>query len=177
MKNYKYYDTEKFESLYNYTGDLGVSYLGDKSIFRIWSPIANKVILKLYGKEGYDLNLKYYKLYNMELKEKGVWEITIDGKLDGEYYNYIVDIVGKENEVVDPYAKAVSVNGLRGMVVDFEKLNPKGWEEQKTTIFESPTDSITYEMHVRDFTIDENSGINKNIKGKFLGLVEEGTMH
>ena len=176
MKNYKYYDTEEFESLYNYTGNLGVSYLEEKSIFRIWSPIANKVILKLYGKEGYDLNLKYYKLYNMELKEKGIWEITIDGNLDGEYYNYIIEIDGEENEVVDPYAKAISVNGLRGMVVDFKKLNPKGWEEQKATIFESPTDSIIYEMHVRDFTIDENSGINKSIKGKFLGLVEEGTV-
>lgn len=54
-------------------------------------------------------------------------------------------------------------------------MNPKGWDEQKSVTFESSLDSILYEMHVRDFTIDRHSGISKNIKGKFLGLVEEGT--
>lgn len=37
----------------------------------------------------------------------------------------------------------------------------------------SYTDSVIYELHVRDFSIDESSGIQN--KGKFLGLTEKGT--
>lgn len=68
MKNYEYYDTKEFEGLYNYTGNLGVSYFENESIFRLWYPLASKVILKLYGKEGHDLSFRYHKLYDMELK-------------------------------------------------------------------------------------------------------------
>ena len=37
----------------------------------------------------------------------------------------------------------------------------------------NPTDAMLYELHVRDFSIDEKSGtVNK---GKFLAFTEEGT--
>ena len=32
-----------------------------------------------------------------------------------------------------------------------------------------------YELHIRDFTIDSSSGVSENIRGKFLGAVEENT--
>ena len=35
---------------------------------------------------------------------------------------------GTVNEVVDPYAKALGVNGMRGMVVDLDATDPEGWE-------------------------------------------------
>ena len=89
----------------------------------------------------------------MEYREKGIWEIEIGGNLDGEFYNYLVNIDGKEHEVVDPYAKAVGVNGKRGMIIDLNKTNPDGWENHKKPILETSLDAIIYEMHVRDFTI------------------------
>lgn len=82
-----------------------------------------------------------------------------DGDLDGEYYNYLVTVNGKVNEVVDPYAKAVSVNGNRSMVVNLESTNPEGWHADVKPQLESPTDVRIYEMHIRDFSIDEKSGL------------------
>ena len=77
------------------------------------------------------------------------------------------------NEVVDPYAKAVGVNGKRGMVIDLNSTNPEGWEEDRKPELKAPTDSIIYEAHVRDLTIDETSGIKDEFKGKiayFAGI-------
>ena len=34
-------------------------------------------------------------------------------------------------------------------------------------------DSIIYELHVKGFTARENSGVTKENRGKFLGLVEK----
>ena len=77
------------------------------------------------------------------------------------------------NEVPDPYAKAVGVNGKRAMIIDLNETNPAGWANDKSPVFKNPTDAIIYELHVRDASIAANSGI-KN-KGKFLGLTEKGT--
>jgi pullulanase len=78
-------------------------------------------------------------------------------------------------EVTDPYAKSVGVNGKKAMVVDLKETNPPGggWENDKSPALKNPTDAIIYELHIRDATIAANSGI-KN-KGKFLGLTETGT--
>ena len=76
-------------------------------------------------------------------------------------------------EVPDPYAKSVGVNGKRAMVVDLDDTDPVDWSKDKSPALANPTDAIIYELHVRDASIAVNSGI-KN-KGKFLGLTEQGT--
>ena len=92
----------------------------------------------------------------------------------GKFYVFKVQINGKWlNEVPDPYAKAVGVNGKRAMVVDLKTTNPVDWEKDKSPVFKNPTDAILYELHVRDASIAANSGI-KN-KGKYLGLTETET--
>lgn len=166
---------DEFDKLYNYDGKLGVSYFKDKSKFILWTPVADNVDLVLYGDNGYDYNCKPIQTYNMSKGINGTWEIEIDGDLNGQYYNYLVTIDGKVREVVDPYAKAVGVNGKRGMVIDLSTTNPEGWEEDKKPELKSPTDSIIYEAHVRDLTIDETSGVKEEFKGKFKGLTEDNT--
>ena len=76
-------------------------------------------------------------------------------------------------EVPDLYAKAVGVNGKRGMVVNLPDTDPAGWANDKKPALKNFTDIVLYETHVRDISVDPNSGI-KN-KGKFLGLAEVGT--
>ena len=71
---------------------------------------------------------------------------------------------------MDPYAKAVGVNGNRGMVIDLNTTNPEGWEKDTKPELKSATDSIIYEAHVRDLSIDETSGISNEYKGKFKAL-------
>ena len=166
---------DEFEKLYNYDGELGVVYSKDKSKFILWAPTADNVDLLLYGDDGYNYNCKPIQTYNMNKGINGTWIIEINKDLNGQYYNYLVTIDGKVNEVVDPYAKAVGVNGKRGMVIDLDTTNPEGWEEDKKPELKSPTDSIIYEAHVRDLTIDETSGIKEEFKGKFKGLTESNS--
>lgn len=46
MKMVNKYSTKEFEEKYTYTGDdLGASWTKDKTIFKIWSPVADKSYL------------------------------------------------------------------------------------------------------------------------------------
>lgn len=174
--NYKDYDSKEFENLYRYDGELGAIYSNTNTKFILWSPLAENVKINLYGKDGYDYESEPKNIFDMEYKEKGIWEIEISGNLDGEYYNYIVYSDGENHEVVDPYAKAVGINGKRAMVIDLNQTNPDGWKNHKIPILETPLDAIIYEMHVRDFTIDSNSGIENELKGKFKGVCQENSL-
>ena len=158
------------EQFYYGESDLGSIYGKDCTAFRVWAPTADKVQLKLYqeGKGG-----KVIGTHQMTKEDHGTWCKVVDGDLDGVYYTYIVTVEGKNNEVVDIYAKACGVNGKRGMVINLEKTAPEGWEQDKKPVFQQVTDAVIYELHVRDISADETSGI-ENV-GKFLGLVEEGT--
>lgn len=155
-----------------YTGnDLGLTYSPTKSTFRIWAPTAEEVHLKLYASAGDKL---FTELHSMKKDKNGTWVITLIGDKKGALYTFSTIIKGKESEEVpDPYAKAVGINGKRAMVVDLKKTNPVGWEKDKSPALKNKTDAIIYELHVRDASISPTSGI-KN-KGKFLGLTERGT--
>ncbi|MDV4151475.1 type I pullulanase [Clostridium sp. AL.422] len=161
---------KEFDELYKYDGELGAIYNKEKTIFRVWAPNAQSVKIIFRGNDGYLCNKKYKDIKDMKYKERGLWEIEVVGDLHGEYYNYIIKNNGIESEVVDPYAKSVGVNGNIGMVIDLERTNPIGWESHKIPKFQSHLDSIIYEVHIRDFTIDYNSGVKDDIKGKFKGF-------
>lgn len=155
--------------------DLGAVYTKDKTAFRVWSPTAQKVTLRLY-QAGTGDNL--IKETEMKHSEGGTWYVQADGDLHGVYYTYMITRADKSVEVVDIYAKAVGVNGNRGMVVDLERTNPDDFDKDVRPTFSenealSDTDAIIYEVHYRDLSVDALSGI-KN-KGKFLSLTERGT--
>ena len=60
------------------------------------------------------------------------------------------------------------------MVIDLDSTDPEGWENDKDPHYGlNITDAVIYELHVRDLSIDESSGITN--KGKYLGLIETGT--
>jgi len=151
--------------------DLGLTFSAVKSALRIWSPTAEKTELILYkeGDGGFPLST-----HPMLKSSEGTWVVELPGNQTGLFYTFRIMINKKwQNEVPDPYAKAVGVNGKRAMIVDLAKTNPANWEKDKSPVFKNPTDAIIYELHVRDASISPTSGI-KN-KGKFLGLTERGT--
>ena len=152
----KIYNSEEFKEKYHYDGNLGAQYDEKKTKFTLWAPTAKNVKLALYGKNGNDIENSPTELVQMNKGEQGEWSIEVKGNLNGEYYNYIVEVNGKENEVTDPYAKAVGVNGNRAMVIDLKETNPQGWDKDKKTKLEYATDAVIYEMHIRDFSIDDN---------------------
>lgn len=161
-----------FSTYPDYTeNQLGISYSKDSTTLRVWAPTASKIVFRLYdsGENGNKLSEE-----PMLFDKSGCWETTLDGDFHGYYYTIQCMIDDSwMSEIPDPYAFAVGVNGKRGMICDFSRTNPEGWDSDKRILPEHYVDMILYELHVRDFSIDEYSGI-KN-KGKYLAFTETGT--
>ncbi|MBB3697694.1 type I pullulanase [Flammeovirga yaeyamensis] len=165
------FDKKVYNKYPAYNGKLGVVYSPSNTTFRMWSPIAKTVTLKFYDQ---DLEGSATKTVEMKPSVKGTWFANIDGDLKGKYYTYQVTTEEKTlAETPGTYAVAVGANGMRGQVVDLASTDPQGWDQDKRPALKNLTDAILYEIHVRDISISENSGI-KN-KGKFIGLTETGT--
>ncbi len=169
-----YYSSEGFEAQYTYEGnDLGATWTAEKTSFRVWAPTATSVKVNLYesGTPGTD---DLIESIDMTADVNGTWIAAKEGDLNGTYYTYTVEVDGKVNEACDPYARTTGVNGQRAMVIDLDATDPAGWENDTDShAGNSITDAVIYELHVRDLSMDESSGITN--KGKFLGLIESGT--
>lgn len=169
------FNSDTFEAIYTYTGELGAVYSKGSTTFVLWAPTASAVQLALYGTDGQNYTGSVQQLMDMERGANGSWFITVNGDLNGTYYNYMVTVNGSTNEVVDPYAKAVGVNGNRGMVIDLDSTDPEGWDTDTKPVLEDATDAIIYEMHIRDFSISETSGVTMEYQGKYNGVWQSGT--
>ena len=157
---FELYNSTDFEKNYTYDGnDLGVTWGPEKTQFRLWAPTAASVQICLY-KSGDAEAEDLIETLDMTLDVQGTWIASKDGDLNGVYYTYLVDRDGKKVEVCDPYARTTGVNGNRAMVLNLASTNPEGWDTDKDPNFDKEiTDAIIYELHVRDLSMNENSGI------------------
>ena len=180
-KEEKITDYPKYAAMLDKTSydgnDLGAVWSKDSTTFKVWSPTATNVKVRLYthgSKEEID---GFYKEQPMSFDKKtGVWSATIKGNLKNKYYTYYITNSGKSYEVVDIYAKGAGVNGKRGMIVDLKSTNPQGWDKDTHVTVENQTDAIIWEVQVKDFSYAENSGVSKDHRGKFLAFTQEGTV-
>lgn len=173
MQEKTVYLSKEFEKKYTYTGcDLGSVYSKENTSFCVYAPTAESVVLNLYedGLQG-----EAYKRVEMKPAESGTYKITVSGDLHKKYYTYTAKVNGKEREAVDPYARAVGANGVRGMVVDLSTTNPEGFVNEERPKKINTPDAVLYELHIRDFSIDESSGMK--YKGKYKAFTEEGTVN
>lgn len=163
---------DPFDTYPVYTGkDLGVQYHPQKTVFKVWSPDASEVRLRLYKSGDKD---SAFMTVAMTKAEQGTWETSINKDVKNAYYTFQI----RQNdqwlaESPDIYAKAVGVNGKRGMVINMAETDPANWKKDKRPAQKQFTDIILYETHIRDFSISKNSGISH--KGKFTGMTETGT--
>ncbi|NDI24402.1 MAG: type I pullulanase, partial [Actinobacteria bacterium] len=161
------YDSPAFTEKYTYTGnDLGASYSKEKTSFRVWAPTAKSVTLLTYSSAQSNSSISY----PMKSDLKGTWVAELPGDQDGLVYTYKVDVDGDVNEVIDPYARAATINGKRGVVVDLDSTDPKNWKSEKPKFSGSPTDAVIYELHVRDLSMDSSAPFPKAARGKFTAF-------
>ncbi|WP_068776263.1 type I pullulanase [Paenibacillus sp. FJAT-26967] len=168
--------SEQFDDAFYYDGDdLGARYAADGTDFKLWAPTAFEAFLVLYESwQG-----EPQQVLAMERSVKGTWALTVREDLEGRYYTYRVRIGDQWNEAVDPYARAVGVNGDRGYLTDLSRTTPSAWLKTDDGLQDagpepvSAVDAVIYEVNVRDFTVHPASGAAH--KGKFLGLSESGT--
>ena len=144
-------------------------YNGNSTDFTVWSPAAEAVQLRLYKSVGESA----FMTVDMKKSRNGLWKAVVKEDIKGSFYTFSVCIDGKWfDETAGIAAKAVGVNGQHGAVIDWADTDPEGWAEDKSPKID-PSDIIVYELHHRDFSVHQTSGIDN--KGKYLALTEEGT--
>ncbi|WP_342565146.1 type I pullulanase [Paenibacillus sp. FSL R7-0345] len=176
--NSNYMNTET--ELETYAGtDLGLTYTADYSQFKVWAPTAFTVSLVLYETAGTGASSQLMfgrdsgSIVPMQRGDGGIWQVKVSGDLKGKYYMYrTIFENGTINEAADPYATAVSANGLRSAIVELRDTDPEGWEGDKSPQLPHPADAVIYELHVRDFSAHNSSEIVH--KGKFKAFTETG---
>lgn len=140
--------------------------------FRMWSPKAEAVELRLYSNGATGTPCETIAM-TRDVKT-GTWVATKAERLYGKFYTFRVKSGGKWlDETPGVWAKAVGVNGKRAAIIDMAKTDPEGWSQDKGPKVANFSDVIIYEMHHRDVSMHPSSGIAN--KGKFLALTEPGT--
>lgn len=158
------------DAAYVYIGDdLGCTYAPHATAFRVWSPTASDMQLLLYSTEDGPLTIQVAMIKS----DQGTWYAQVQQDIANWYYLYQVTILGATQTAVDPYARAIAVNATRGMVVNLDTTNPDGWQHDTYRELANAVDAVIYEVHVRDFSIAENSGMTN--KGRYLGFTERDT--
>jgi pullulanase len=169
------FTSTEFVNAYTYDGDdLGATYTSAKTDFRVWAPTASEVSLLTYASADAAKNTA--TVTPMVKSVKGTWTASLSGDRHLQVYMYRVTVGGNTEEAVDPYARSVTANGVRGVVIDLAKTNPAGFVAQAKPAFSGKAaDSIMYELHVRDASIEASSGVKAADRGKFKGLAQLGT--
>ena len=137
--------------------DLGVAISADRSAFALWAPTAQSVALCLYGADE-------DQIAPMTRDDtSGVWRGIVAGDRSGGYYRYLVDVyvpgVGVvRNRVTDPYSLSLDSDSQRSWIgsLDATSTQPDGWSgAPRPDPLAHATDMVIYELHVRDFSIDD----------------------
>ena len=156
--------------------DLGASVAAGATGFKLWAPTARAVSLCLYSNARGKATAQ--QLMQRE-DATGFWSMQRPGDLSGGYYAYLVDVfvpgLGTvRNRVTDPYSVSLSADSKRSYIADLgaAALKPDGWD---ATPFpgkvKAQTDMSIYELHVRDFSINDAS-VAAAHRGKYLAFTE-----
>ena len=139
-------------------------YTPEQTTFRLFAPDNAKTVkLRIYkaGHKG-----RPERTVKMERTAADTWTATVTGNLMGRFYTFDTG----RGECAGVFAKAVGVNGQRAAIIDMDKTDPAGWNDDRRPVVKSPADLVIYEMHHRDYSIDASSRIANG--GKFLALTD-----
>ncbi len=156
--------------------------------FKLLAPDAKNVKLRIYNKAEGGQPVKTIKMTN----NNGVWSTVIPyshkATLVGKYYTFdAIDDKLHSHETPGVFAKAVTMNGKRGVIMDMRVTDPAWWEKDERPPLKSPADLVIYELHHRDYSIARNIHLNPkpgdeereytNYPGKFLALGEKWSVN
>lgn len=183
------------DDLYANDLPLGVSYStpgGDAAVgarqpvVRLWAPTARSVTLHLFADSGSDTPASHVMPMKRDARS-GTWSLQGTPEWDRMYYQYEVDVFVpatgqfETSRVTDPYSLNLSMYSTRSQIVDLadDSLKPDGWEQHGGPTPEAPEDIALYELHVRDFSINDAT-VPEEVRGTFLAFTVEasnGTTH
>ncbi len=188
----KLFELEEFERNYVYDGkDLGVTLGEDGVTFKVWAPTAESVSLNLYqsGDAGVDDKIG---MIPMGKSDRGVFQAVVreeqmekmlplpsgqSASLKNKYYTYTITADGSTRETQDVYGRACGVNGQRSMIVDLRETDPEGWQRDGY-VYDSGQLPVIYEVHIKDFSYSESSGIPEEYRGKYKAFtIADSTLY
>jgi len=153
---------------------LGPQFQGKGVRLSLWAPTAQQVQLCLYP----NATAPASQLHSLQRDAtSGVWSAKLPASATGAYYRFAVTVhvpgVGRvRNLVTDPYSVSLSADSRRSQILDLNDpaLQPTGWmsDTPPATVRQS-TDMVIYELHVRDFSISDES-VPAADRGKYLAF-------
>lgn len=164
-------NNDNFDEEFAHHDFLGFNYNSEETLVRLWAPTALAVDIFLYEDMYSD---EPSDIFSMDESRQGNFIIELLGDYDEVAYMFKLYFPnGKITFTADPYAKAVTANGRRSVIVDLESTKPKNWQNDEAPTLTDVTSIVIYEANIRDFTAGESSGIKD--KRHFLGLTETAT--
>lgn len=155
------------------TQDLGITWRGPNPTLQVWAPTAKDVDL-LIGQPG-----RTEQRVAMRRDDDGVWSAKGTRKWEGARYAYEVDVYVPVEEaivtnvVTDPYSVALTTDSVRSVIADLDDpaLKPRGWDGLERPELSQPEDSSIYELHVRDFSITDET-VPAAQRGTYLAFTQ-----
>ena len=182
-------NSASFDHHWGYQGELGCQVSEEETSFKLWSPTATTVQVVVYESASNDAAiLKTYEMqrgnsYSYSHKDNtiGVWNLTVPESLAGRAYQYQINFPHHQSLTRDPYTIATSPDGKRSAILSEKERQVEGFEvkngAEATWRLENPCQAVVYEMHVRDLTKSETSGVAPELRGTFLGAAQTGTVN
>ncbi len=158
--------SEGFEKKYRFDGALGAIYSSKKTTFRVFSPFAEAMLLKIKRKDS-----ETREIFEMiPDRETGVFSYEVSGDLDEASYLFTITIFGETKDVVDPYAYSLGTNSKIAYVINPKKVKQIKTNRELLPSFTEPLSAVIYECFVRDMT----SKTSLEDKGTFNALSRDG---
>ncbi|MDE2427272.1 MAG: DUF3372 domain-containing protein [Burkholderiales bacterium] len=159
--------------------DFGVKIDAGQTHIKLWAPTARQVAVCTYASGSSRADSVTTMQQNTQT---GAWSAALAGDLSGHYYRYLVDVfvAGKgwvRNLVTDPYSISLTTDSRRSYIGDLSApaLKPANWDTQSIPdTVHHQTDMTVYELHVRDFSINDAS-VRPAYRGKYLAFTETGS--
>ncbi len=157
--------TSEFDARYRCDKPQGAIYAQDKTTFRLFSPLANWVVLTIRHTAQEE-----WQGFPLTREECGCWSLALDGDWDKAEYFYIACIDGRIVNAADPWGYSANTNSRHSFVIDPAKVlaTPDGRASLKP--LGSLSKSIIYECHVRDMT----SRLDLEDRGTYAALSRKG---
>ncbi|RZL32658.1 MAG: DUF3372 domain-containing protein, partial [Rubrivivax sp.] len=164
------------------TPDLGAVASNGNTRFKLWAPTAQNVSLVLTTALGNSGLTRTTTEPMARDAATGVWSLTKPGHLQGATYRYQVQVFVKgtglvKNLVTDPYSLGLTLGSQQSVVMDLQAqaTKPNGWDQSAPpAIVNAPSDLSIYELHVRDFSINDAT-VPAARRGKYLAFTESNS--
>ncbi len=148
--------------------------------FYLWAPTAQSVKLHVFDDADPTTTSTVYDMVwdDGSTTPTGIWSTVGEADWKGKYYLYEVVVFApttgqiETNLVTDPYSYSLSMNSQRSQIVDLNdaELKPAGWDGlDKPNNFAVPEDISVYEIHVRDFSIFDET-VPEADRGKYTAF-------